>query len=328
MTSSRVSVVTVTYNSGAHIWRCLSALWPQLQATDEVFLVDNASTDDSLAGIEAAFPGLRVIRNADNRGYAAANNQALRLAQGDYLLLLNPDVVLAPSALATATTYLDDHPDVGILGPKILLPSGRLDPPARRTFKTPATYFYKLTGLSWLFPNHRRFGRYYLSYLDDDMLTEVDAVVGAFLLIRRATIARIGLLDERFFMYCEDEDWCWRAKQDGWRVVYHPAVIAHHDKGSSTRLRPFSMIDHWHRSILLYHRKNIAPRYPAPVNAFVYGAMALSYLVTMSINGFRRVAPRPAVRGQVAEFQPPARVLPAEEAAAPASARYELSTRR
>jgi hypothetical protein len=284
-------VITVTYNSGALIRRCLDTLWPQLRAGDEVFLVDNASTDGSLNGLEAAYPGLRVIRNADNRGYAAANNQALRLAQGDYALLLNPDVVLAPDALATATAYLDAHPDVGILGPKILLPTGRLDPPARRTFKTPATYFYKLTGLSWLFPNNPRFGRYYLSYLDEDLLTDVDAVVGAFMLMRRATIARIGLLDERFFMYCEDEDWCWRAKQDGWRVIYNPVVIAHHDKGSSTRLRPFAMIYHWHRSILLYHRKNIAPNYPAPVNMLVYGAMMLSYLLTVGINGLRRLRP-------------------------------------
>jgi len=211
---------------------------------------------------------------------------------------LNPDVVLEPTALATATAYLDAHPDVGILGARILLPDGRLDPPARRTFKTPATYFYKLSGLSWLFPNNRRFGHYYLSYLNDDLLTEVDAVVGAFLFIRRATIARVGPLDERFFMYCEDEDWCWRVKQDGWRVVYHPEVIVHHFKGSSTQLRPFTMIYHWHRSILLYHQKNIAPRYPAPANLLVYGAMGLSCLLTMGINGLRRVVPGRTMRRQ------------------------------
>jgi GT2 family glycosyltransferase len=290
MSGSRRSIITVSYNSGPLIWRCLHALWPQLRFADEVFLVDNASSDGSLEGIEDAFPGLQVIRNAENRGYAAANNQAIGLAQGDYVLLLNPDVLLEPNALDTATAYLEPRPDIGILGARILLPDGRLDPPARRTFKTPATYFYKLTGLSWLFPSSRRFGRYYLSYLNDDDLTEVDAVVGAFLFIRRAAIARVGPLDERFFMYCEDEDWCWRVKQDGWRVVYHPQVIAHHFKGSSTRLRPFTMIYHWHRSILLYHRKNIAPRYPAPVNAFLYGSMGLSCLLTMGVNGVRRLA--------------------------------------
>jgi GT2 family glycosyltransferase len=328
MTGSRRTVITVTYNSGALIWRCLGALWPQLHAGDEVFLVDNASADDSLTGIEEAFPGLRVIRNVDNRGYAAANNQALRLAQGDYVLLLNPDVVLAPDALATATAYLDAHPDVGILGPKIVLPNGRLDPPARRTFKTPATYFYKLTGLSWLFPHHRRFGRYYLSYLDDELLTDVDAVVGAFMLMRRATIARIGLLDERFFMYCEDEDWCWRAKQDRWRVVYHPAVVAHHYKGSSTRLRPFSMIYHWHRSILLYHRKNIAPRYPAPLNTLVYGAISLSCFLTMGISGFRRLVPRKAVGQPVAKSPLSAGSFAVEDAAATGAPRHEVYARR
>jgi GT2 family glycosyltransferase len=166
---------------------------------------------------------------------------------------------------------------------------GRLDPPARRSFKTPATYVYKLSGLSWLFPRHRHFGRYYLSYLDDREITEVDAISGAFLLIRREVIDQIGLLDEQFFMYCEDEDWCWRAKQAGWRVIYHPGVRVHHWKGGTTRRRPFAMIYHWHRSIFLYHRKNIAPRYPAIVNALVYGGMLASLTATVVITMGRRL---------------------------------------
>jgi GT2 family glycosyltransferase len=282
-------VIVVSFNSGAVLADCLGQLWSQLPPGAEVFLVDNASRDDGLAGLEPAFPGLRVLRNAENRGYAAANNQALRRAQGAYVLLLNPDAVLEAGALATALAYLDAQAGVGILGGKVLLPDGRLDPPARRTFKTPATYLYKLAGLSWLFPRHPRFGRYYLSFLDEDTLAEVDAVVGAFLLVRRAVIEQIGLLDERFFMYCEDEDWCWRAKQAGWRVVYHPGVRVRHRKGSSTRQRPFAMIWHWHRSIFLYHRKNIAPRYPAVVNGAVYAGMLGSLAATLGLAGGRRL---------------------------------------
>jgi len=292
MSRCRLSVIIVTYNSRGLIERCLRALWPQLQSADEVFVVDNASTDSGVEGLETAFPGLQIVRNGQNLGYAAGNNVALRQARGEYVLLLNPDVVLGPNALAVATAYLDSNADVGILGARILLPSGRLDPPARRTFKTPSTYLYKLTGLSWLFPRHPRFGRYYLSYLDEGAITEVDAVVGAFLMIRRVAVEQVGLLDERFFMYCEDEDWCWRTKQAGWRVVYHPGVVAHHRKGSSTRTRRFAMACHWHRSIFLYHRKNIAPRYPAPVNGAVYAGMVLSLGVTLGVSGVRRLLGR------------------------------------
>ncbi|HLI27347.1 MAG TPA: glycosyltransferase family 2 protein [Chloroflexota bacterium] len=287
-----LSIITVTYNSGDRIWACLRALWPQLRPDDEVMLVDNASTDDGLRGLAEQFPTLRVIRNSRNVGYAAANNQALALARGEYILLLNPDVILEPNALDRALAFLEAEPAVGILGPKILLPNGRLDPPARRTFKTAATYVYKLSGLSWLFPRHPRFGHYYLSYLDEDELADVDAVVGAFLLIRRQTVAQIGPLDERFFMYCEDEDWCWRARHAGWRVVYHPGVLAHHYKGSSARSRPFAMIYHWHRSIFLFHRKHLAARYPLAINGSIYVGMGASFLATVGINAVRRIARR------------------------------------
>jgi GT2 family glycosyltransferase len=292
MASVRLSVIIVTYNSRATLWPCLRSLWPQVGADDEVIIVDNASSDGTLDDLDAAFPGVRLIRNPRNVGYASGNNVALREARGECVLLLNPDVVLEPNALQVALTYLAQHPDVGILGPKVLLPNGRLDPPARRTFKTPATYLYKLTGLSWLFPRHPQFGRYYLSYLDDDCITDVDAVVGAFLLARRDVVDEIGLLDERFFMYCEDEDWCWRARLAGWRIVYHPGVLAYHRKGSSARKVRFRMIFHWHRSIFIFHRKNIAPRYPVIVNVPVYGGMLASLLLTLGITGVRQLVPR------------------------------------
>jgi GT2 family glycosyltransferase len=290
MTDCQLSVLIVNYNTGSLLRKCLDSVWPQLPPGCEVFVVDNASTDGSLEGLEAAFPGLRVIRNINNDGYARANNQALRLASGQYALLLNPDVTLEPGALAAAIAYLDAQPDVGILGPRILRPDGRLDPPARRSFKTPATYLYKMLGLSRLFPRHRRFGRYYLSYLDEMATADVDSVVGAFLLVRREVIERVGLLDERFFMYCEDEDWCWRAKQAGWRVVYYPGAVVRHCRGSSTAKHPFRMAYHLHRSYFLYHRKNIAPRYPAVVNAAVYAGIALGLVTALATRAGQRLA--------------------------------------
>ncbi len=294
MDQTTLSVIIVNYNGGRILRECLDRLWRELRPGWQVLLVDNASADGSADGIEALYPGLSVIRNADNAGFARANNQAMRLATGACVLLLNPDVTIEPGAIATAIAYLDSHPDVSMLGPKILLADGRPDPAARRSFKTPETYLFKMTGLSRLFPRHPRFGRYYLSYLDDGEIADVDSIVGAFMLVRRSVIDEIGMLDERFFMYCEDEDWCWRAKQAGGRVVYHPGVVVHHRKGSSSRTVPLRMAYHFHRSLFLYHRKNIAPRYSMVTNAGVYAGIAASFAARSSMITLRRALPRVA----------------------------------
>jgi GT2 family glycosyltransferase len=288
---STVSVIVVSFNGGDLVRTCLKALWPQLEAGSEVFVVDNNSSDGSVDNLEAEFPGLHVIRNPTNDGYAKANNQAIAVAQGTYILLLNPDVQVEPGAVATAMAYLDENPDVSILGPKVLK-NGRLDPPARRSFKTPETYFYKALGLARLFPRHRRFGRYYLGYLDEDQITDVDSVVGAFLMIRRSVVEQIGPLDERFFMYSEDEDWCWRAKQAGGRVVYHPGVVVHHIRGATTSKYRLRMTYHSHRSYWLYYKKNVAGRYPGPVNWMVYGLIGAGLAASVTLGSARSVAQR------------------------------------
>ena len=277
-----LSVVIVNYNGGPLVGACLEWLAGATPLGSEIFLVDNASADGSVDDLESRFSGLRVIRNARNVGYGTANNQALKAVRGRHILLLNPDVLVEPDAVNKGLRFLDEHPDVGILGARILLPNGRLDPPARRSFKTPVTYFYKALGLSRAFPRHRRFGRYYLSYLDEHEMADVDSVVGAFMLMPRRLIDEIGGFDERFFLYCEDEDLCWRARQSGWRVVYHPGVVVKHRKGSSTRQRPFRTTYHWHRSLLLYHRKNIAPRYPAIVNFAVYAGIGTGFAASIA----------------------------------------------
>jgi GT2 family glycosyltransferase len=283
---STVSVIIVNYNGGNLVRKCLEHLWPQLEGGWEVFVVDNNSADGSVDNLEADFAGLHVIRNPTNAGYSRANNQALALAKGTYILLLNPDVELLPGSIATAIAYLDENPDVSILGPKVLK-NGRLDPPARRSFKTPETYFYKFTGLSTLFPRNRRFGRYYLSYLDEDQITDVDSVVGAFLMIRRAVVEQIGPLDERFFMYSEDEDWCWRAKQAGGRVIYHPGVVVHHIRGATTSKYRVRMTYHSHRSYWLFYKKNLANRYPRPVNWMVYGGIGAGLAGALMLGGMQ-----------------------------------------
>lgn len=295
-----LSIVIVSYESA----ETLRDLWPSLRDTlrglpsSELFVVDNASADHSVevarhlaseaAGLSGATCRAEVICNETNRGFGRANNQALARAQGQYVLLLNPDTRLEPDAVTNAIAYMEEHVDVGILGPRVLLPDGRLDAPCRRSFKTPGIYFYKLSGLARLFPKSRRFGRYYLSYLPEDQPADVDAVIGAFLLIRRTVLEHIGPFDERFFMYCEDEDWCFRAKAAGWRVVYYPQAVVWHVKGASARTRRLRMIVEWHRSIFRFHRKNLASRYSPVVNGAVYAGMGASLALAVGRAALRQ----------------------------------------
>ncbi len=286
-----VSVVIVNYNGGALLQQTLRSLHASTDSLAlEVFVVDNDSNDSSVERVRKEFPSVQIMENGQNLGFARANNRALREARGRFLLLLNPDVELQPGAIQAVVDYMEAHPKVGIVGPKVLLPNGQLDKPCRRSFKTPAIYLYKTLGLSALFPSSPRFNRYYMGYLPEDHLTEVDAVIGAFLMIRRECMEAIGLLDERFFIYCEDEDWCFRAKQAGWKVVYNPDAVVIHHKGSSTSKRRLRMVYEWHKAVLQFHRKNLAPNYALPVNGLVYLGIGLRLAGALAVN---------AVRGQV-----------------------------
>jgi len=284
-----VSVILVNYNGGQLIVQTLHSLFastdPHLAL--EVFVVDNGSTDNSVSEIRQRFPDVKIIANATNVGFARANNQAINLSRGRYLLLLNPDTVVRPAAVDHVVHFMDAHPQVGICGPKVLLPNGKLDGACRRTFKTPSTYLYHGLGLSRIFTGSPTLGRYYLSYLDPDMLTEVDSVTGAFLMIRRETVDTIGLLDESFFMYCEDEDWCFRAKRAGWKVVYNPQAEIVHHKGSSSRRRKVAMIWEWHKSVCRFHRKNLATSYSRLGNAVVYALIGLRLAVSLLHNSVK-----------------------------------------
>ena len=289
-----LSVVIVNYDTGAYLGACVTQLLPQLPPGSEVIVVDNASTDGSADPLRTV-AGVRVMLNRDNLGYAKATNQALAEARGERILLLNPDTFVEDGSLGVALRFLDGHPDVGVVGARIVLDDGRIDPASRRSFKTPETYLYKMTGLSRLFPKDRRFGRYYLSYLDPEAVADVDATVGAFMLIPHRVITEVGGFDERFYMYCEDEDLCWRIKVAGWRVVSHPGVIVRHRKGTSTRQRRTRMLVHFHRSLLLYHRKNIAPRYPAVVNLAVYAGIIATLAMRLPLSLVRSAWRRDAV---------------------------------
>ena len=269
-----VSVVIVNYNVRDLLRACLRSLEPNLRdLRGEVWVIDNASRDDSADMVAAEFPHVKLIRNAQNRGYAAANNQAIRAARGRYVLVLNPDTELPPDAVPACLAELERHPDIGALGPKLVRGDGSLDRACRRSFPSPEVAFFRLAGLAKLLPRHPRVARYNLLDVDPDVSLDVDSVCGAFMLVRREVIEQVGMFDETFRMYGEDLDWAYRIKAAGWRVRYHPAVVVLHYKGQSSRQRPASSIRAFYHAMHVFYDKHYAPTYPAPFNALIHAAI-------------------------------------------------------
>lgn len=258
-----LSIVIVNYNAGAHLRACLAAIAVAAPPASEIVVVDNASNDGSPDGLPR--PGVRLVRNDRNLGYATACNLGIDATTGRFLLLLNPDTVPAPTSLAELLSFIESHPAVGAVGPKVVRPNGRLDLASRRSFPDPLVAFFRISGLSRLRPRDPRVARYNLTYLDPDTPGEMDAGTGACLLLRRAALDQVGPLDERFFMYGEDLDLCLRLKRAGWQVWYWPKAVVLHVKGVSSRQHSFRMTVEFHRAMQRFYRKHYAARTPAPL---------------------------------------------------------------
>jgi len=230
-----LSTIIVNWNVKEHLRRCLASLHGEgrCHAEAEVIVIDNASHDGSAEMVANDYPQVRLIVNEDNRGFAAACNQGLALSRGRYLLFLNPDTEVRPHALDSMLSYLEANPEVGIVGPQLLNSDGSVQS-SRRRFPSLATAFIESTILQRYLPHSPLLRHYYCLDKPDDEEQEVDWVVGACFLVRRSVIDDIGALDERFFMYSEEMDFCYRAKQAGWRVAYLPqAQVVHHYGRSS-----------------------------------------------------------------------------------------------
>ena len=205
-------------------------------------------------------------------GFRAAGNVAESAPR--YALLLNPDTELPPDALSRMVQFMDSRPDIGVAGPKLLLADGSLDRACRRGFPTPLVSFYHYAGLARLFPRNRRFGRYNMTFADENAELEVDSVVGAYMQVRKAAIERVGLLDEAFFMYGEDIDWAYRVKEAGYKVWYHPAVTVHHFKRAASRNNPKAQFEFW-RAMLIFYRKHFRRTTFFPVHLLILSALLL-----------------------------------------------------
>lgn len=253
-----VSILIVSWNVRALLSQCLQSLAssnPEARTLNvEIVVVDNASRDGTLEMLRAEFPAVRVIANTANVGFPRANNQALALAQGRYLFLLNPDTALRAGALQTLYEYAEAHPRVGILGPQLLYGDGTRQS-SRRRFPTLATAFLESTKLQQWFPRNRVLTHYYMLDTRDDAIQAVDWLNGAALFVRRAVYEQIGGLDETFFMYSEELDWCYRAKRAGWQIVYLPTAQVVHHEGKSSEQAAAARDIHFHTSKVRFFRK-------------------------------------------------------------------------
>ncbi|NJP06062.1 MAG: glycosyltransferase family 2 protein [Chloroflexaceae bacterium] len=296
-----LAIIILNYNRADLLIDCLKSIFASPhRCTVQVWVVDNASQDDSVALVQQHFPQVHVIVSPSNGGFAYGNNLALRRLlrpwqnsnddpepEPDYIVLLNNDTIVPAGTLDALVAYLEAHDDVGVVGPKVLLPDGSLDLACRRSFPTPEVALYRMVGLSRLFPHHRRFGRYNMTYLDPDSETDVDSVVGACMMLRASVIREVGLLDERFFMYGEDLDWAYRIKQYGWRIVYYPTIsLIHYKRASSSRVAKQS-IRAFYAAMRIFHRKHIAATTMPPVNTLIEIGITCKELLALGSNFFR-----------------------------------------
>jgi len=273
-------IVIVNYNTRDLLRQCLASVYDsQGDFTYQVCVVDNCSSDHSATMVRKEFPQVALIESAMNGGYAYANNLGLQNGEARYCLLLNPDTILPPSALAEMIAFMNTHPDAGAVGPRLVLQDGSLDLACRRSFPSPKVSLYRLSGLSKLFPKSPRFGQYNLTYLDPDVTTEVDSVVGAFMMVRSDSIQQVGLLDEGFFMYGEDLDWAYRIKQAGWKVYYNADVTVLHYKRAASKHSLKAQAE-FYRAMHLFFRKHYAVDTPfwlsALIVAGIYGSGSIA----------------------------------------------------
>ena len=291
-----LAIIIVNYNVRDLLRDCLaSILASNFAVSYAVYVIDNHSMDGSAAMVRAEFPTVNLYEQPANSGYPAANNVGLRAvgfgSEGKaiprYVLLLNPDTVLGPQVLAEMWAFMESHPEAGAVGPKLVRQDGSLDKACRRSFPSPANAFYRLSGLSRLFPRHPRFGRYNLEYLDPDQLAEVDSLAGSFMWIRGSVLQTVGLLDERFFMYGEDIDLCYRIKERGWKIYYDPAVTVLHYKGASSRQRSAASIRHFYRAMRLFYDKHYGPRTFFLFNWLIYLSIAILKALALARNALR-----------------------------------------
>ena len=252
-----LTVIIVSYNVRHFLEQCLKSVIRASNILDvDIFVVDNGSEDDTVEMVQALFPQVTLIVNLDNRGFSKANNQAIRQSESDYILLLNPDTVIEETTLIRILGFMENHPETGGLGIKMIDGKGHFLPESKRGLPTPWASFCKMSHLSQLFPRSEFFNRYYLGFLSENKINKVEVLAGAFMLLRRKVLDEIGLLDEDFFMYGEDIDLSFRITQAGYINYYFPESRMIHYKGESTRKSSLNYVRLFYGAMLIFARKH------------------------------------------------------------------------
>ena len=286
----KLSVVIVNYNVKNYVEQCLLSLHKALEGIEaEVLLVDNHSVDGSVEYLREHFDWVRIVASRHNLGFARANNLAIRMSHGEYVLLLNPDTIVAEPTLREALAWMDGHADTGSLGVRMLNACGESARESRRGVPTPMVAFWKMIGLCERMPAHHRFGHYYMGYLDWNTPAAIEVVSGAFCMLRREALDKVGFLDEDFFMYGEDIDLSYRVLKGGYRNYYLPSLILHY-KGESTQKSSFRYVHVFYEAMLIFFRKHYSGMswlISLPIKAAIYAKATLA-LFQMQIDRARK----------------------------------------
>jgi GT2 family glycosyltransferase len=254
-----LSIIIVSFNVSHFLEQCLkSVIKASYSLPVDIYVVDNHSGDNSVSMVQKLFPQVKLIVNNENRGFSKANNQAILLSESDYILLLNPDTVIEEETLTRTLTFMETHPDAGGLGIKMIDGYGHFLPESKRGLPTPWASFCKMSHLSQLFRRSAFFNQYYAGWLGDDEINRIEVLAGAFMLLRRNVLDRIGLLDEDFFMYGEDIDLSYRITKAGYHNYYFPEARMIHYKGESTRKSSLNYVKLFYGAMLIFARKHFA----------------------------------------------------------------------
>jgi len=270
----KLSVVIVNYNVKYFLEQCLHSVrraGEDLQT--EVFVVDNNSVDGSVKMVREKFPEVILIENKENTGFSKANNQAIKISKGEYILLLNPDTVVESDTFSRVMQFMDAHPDAGGLGVKMIDGKGNFLPESKRGLPTPSVAFYKIFGLSRFFPKSKIFGKYHLGYLDEDQVNPVEILSGAFMLLRKSVLDKTGLLDETFFMYGEDIDLSYRILKAGFKNYYFPEARIIHYKGESTKKGSINYVILFYNAMIIFARKHFTSKKARMISFLIHIAI-------------------------------------------------------
>ncbi|MBD3225860.1 MAG: glycosyltransferase, partial [Caldithrix sp.] len=260
-----ISVIIVSYNVREFLEHALHSVERALNGiSSEVFVVDNASVDGSGQMVKKRFPDVHLIESDTNLGFSAANNLALKKARGRFIVLLNPDTVVQEDTFSKLLDFFEEYPDCSAVTPKILNPDGTFSVDCRHSIPTPLTAFWKMIGFAGLFPRSRIFGKYNLTYMDENEISQVEAISGSFMMMRRSMVKKVGFLDEDFFMYCEDIDYCHRINQQGGKIYYVPNSQIIHYKGESTKKNNLDYAVNFNRSLYKFYKKHYQQKYVYP----------------------------------------------------------------